>query len=433
MSVESGMEHVENAHFSRQQSEIDLLSNPIAMVTASGCETTAVRDGRTIDSPNAAGKVAPAELVQAMAVANDEGAAGSNEDGRPLGSFSDMAARMDSNKTATTTGAQTELSRSLSSNQRNSDTPNSATGSKTSGTGGAGGGGGGKRKRRRGKSQRGKSSSNRPYSKTQWKYQKASGQSARAGLVVGTGCGSNKRRLEHHYALGARRKTPFLLSDQPPLVPYNTNRFLMEDHMPQVLTPSGRTRDSSFSIDSEENYFYSLPEDEEDFLTKEFSDVYEKARCEQLESLSHAELIQEYIKLAVDYEQVLRRNTYTASAISKAAVAGSSADGSGDIAGLVGYNGPPKCDDATYKESLLEDQVRELMAENIELRRQLDQAKRMGLVVCTKSSPSYCAPDRDVEVDDRDSVVDGDDEQQPLLNGGEDLSSSPRPFVAAVE
>lgn len=124
------------------------------------------------------------------------------------------------------------------------------------------------------------------------------------------------------------------------------------------------------------------------------TDVYEKARCEQLESLSHAELIQEYIKLAVDYEQVLRRNTYTASAISKAAVAGSSADGSGDIAGLVGYNGPPKCDDATYKESLLEDQVRELMAENIELRRQLDQAKRMGLVVSTKSSPSYCAPDR---------------------------------------
>lgn len=58
------------------------------------------------------------------------------------------------------------------------------------------------------------------------------------------------------------------------LVPYNTNKFLMEEHMPEEIlgrvSPSGRTRNSSFSVDSED-YFNSLPEDEEEFLTKEFA------------------------------------------------------------------------------------------------------------------------------------------------------------------
>ncbi|CAD6992808.1 unnamed protein product [Ceratitis capitata] len=65
------------------------------------------------------------------------------------------------------------------------------------------------------------------------------------------------------------------------LVPYNTNKFLMEEHLAEVpsalLTPSGRTRDSSFSVDSEDNYFFSLPEDEEEFLTKELL-MYMKRR-----------------------------------------------------------------------------------------------------------------------------------------------------------
>lgn len=96
--------------------------------------------------------------------------------------------------------------------------------------------------------------------------------------------------------------------------PFNNNQFLMEIHKPepentfQILhTPSARTRDSSFSIDSEDNYFYSLPEDEEEYLTKEFSSVYEDAQSERLSNMSKNELIQEYLLLEAKYENLIKR------------------------------------------------------------------------------------------------------------------------------
>lgn len=95
--------------------------------------------------------------------------------------------------------------------------------------------------------------------------------------------------------------------------PFNNNQFLMEIHKPEpennfaLQTPSARTRDSSFSMDSEENYFFSLPEDEEEYLTKEFSSVYEDAQSERLSSMSKNDLIQEYLVLEVKYENLIKR------------------------------------------------------------------------------------------------------------------------------
>lgn len=97
-------------------------------------------------------------------------------------------------------------------------------------------------------------------------------------------------------------------SDMITLVPYNTNKFLMEDHMPGEFSPRRRTRESSFSVDSEENYFYALPEDEEEFLTKEFSSVYEDARVERLEGMTKQQLIQEYLQLQANFDQLSRRH-----------------------------------------------------------------------------------------------------------------------------
>lgn len=134
-----------------------------------------------------------------------------------------------------------------------------------------------KRKRRRRKTKRKSSVS---LSKTQWKFQVPKIQ-------------ENRKQFGK------------------PIVPYNTNKFLMEDHMPEVtagrLTPTGRTRESSFSVDSEENYFYSLPEDEEEFLTKEFSSVYEDARSERLDNMSKPQLIQEYLQLESSFDQLSRK------------------------------------------------------------------------------------------------------------------------------
>lgn len=189
---------------------------------------------------------------------------------------------------------------------------------------------GAKRKTRRGKAKRGKrSSSSRPYTKSQWKFQ----SHVRIGAAV------NKRRAQS-------------LSDHPPLVPYNTNRFLMEDHMPQVLTPS---------------------EDEEEFLTKEFSSVYEDARSERLEGLSKTQLIQEYLQLEANFEQVTRRFAAKAGG---AAAGGATTREENESAVIEGGGG-----------RRLEDRIRELTAENLELRRQLEHASRIGMVLSAKSSP----------------------------------------------
>ncbi|KAF7401030.1 protein HEXIM1-like [Vespula maculifrons] len=110
--------------------------------------------------------------------------------------------------------------------------------------------------------------------------------------------------------------------------PYNTTQFLMDDHsdlpdLDQKLSiaassdfgvttfqkppaPS-RTRDSSFSIDSDEDYFYSSPEDEEEFLTKEFSSAYEDLHAERLSTLSKSELIQEYLQLEAKVDLLTKR------------------------------------------------------------------------------------------------------------------------------
>uniref|UniRef100_A0A1L8DW39 Putative cop9 signalosome subunit csn8 n=1 Tax=Nyssomyia neivai TaxID=330878 RepID=A0A1L8DW39_9DIPT len=102
--------------------------------------------------------------------------------------------------------------------------------------------------------------------------------------------------------LSSRRSAASIRSS---IVPYNTNKFLMEDHMPEMQ--KGRQRDPSLSLDSDENYFCSLPEDEEEFLTKEFSSVYENAKCERLDGLTKNQLIQEYLQLEANFEMVSKK------------------------------------------------------------------------------------------------------------------------------
>ncbi|KYM95278.1 PREDICTED: protein HEXIM-like [Cyphomyrmex costatus] len=113
-------------------------------------------------------------------------------------------------------------------------------------------------------------------------------------------------------------------SRQPPAL-YNTTQFLMADHsdlpdLEQKLSeaaslevpamfqkPPARTRDSSFSVDSDEDYFYSSPEDEEEFLTKEFSTAYEAVHEERLSTLTKMELIQEYRHLEAKMDSLTKR------------------------------------------------------------------------------------------------------------------------------
>lgn len=116
-----------------------------------------------------------------------------------------------------------------------------------------------KAKRRRRKSSKQKTNS-KPYKKSNWNYQKR----GRNGLSR--------------------------------LVPYNTNQFLMEEHMPEIDAESGRCRDSSFSFDSDN--------DKEEYLSKEFCNVYENARADRLYEMSKSQLIQEYLQLEASYDKL---------------------------------------------------------------------------------------------------------------------------------
>ena len=107
--------------------------------------------------------------------------------------------------------------------------------------------------------------------------------------------------------------------------PNNTTQFIMEDHtdlqsLDARLTAreaglkSTRARDSSFSIDSDEE-LSSSPEDEE-YLSKEFSNTYEDVHVERLGTMSKMDLIQEYLQLEqrVDVlEKKLKSNQNTSS------------------------------------------------------------------------------------------------------------------------
>ncbi|XP_076657399.1 uncharacterized protein LOC143361693 isoform X1 [Halictus rubicundus] len=137
----------------------------------------------------------------------------------------------------------------------------------------------------------------------------------------------SKQQLYYQQQRRYRTRGRLEKTGRQPTAPYNTTQFLMDDHsdlpdLDQKLSeaastdtpatfqkPSAppRTRDSSFSVDSDEDYFYSSPEDEEEFLTKEFSTAYEDLHAERLSTLSKTELIQEYLQLEAKVDLLTKR------------------------------------------------------------------------------------------------------------------------------
>ncbi|CAH1958192.1 unnamed protein product [Acanthoscelides obtectus] len=124
----------------------------------------------------------------------------------------------------------------------------------------------------------------------------------------------------------SKRKQPYQKNSRKcnnklikPEAPHNSNQFLLEDHgsiedldenfknTDQVSTSTiTRTRDSSFSGDSD-GEFYSSPDDEEQFLIKDFDDQYESLHAERLQSLSKEELVEEYLQLENKLDQLSKR------------------------------------------------------------------------------------------------------------------------------
>ncbi|XP_055905646.1 MAP7 domain-containing protein 2 isoform X2 [Eupeodes corollae] len=191
-----------------------------------------------------------------------------------------------------------------------------------------------KRKHRRGKP---KTKNIKPYKKANWKFQVPSyrksqsvgygrgGSGGGGGGSGGSGMGSGNPS-----SISGRR---IKLNRSRSLVPYNTNKFLMEEHLAEV--PSALL----------------TPSDEEEFLTKEFANVYEKARVERLETLSKQQLIEECLQIEDRYSEqgAQRQQQINAQRLSA---------------------------EYLIRIRSLEEKVRDLTKENIDLRRQLTVTQR---------------------------------------------------------
>lgn len=96
--------------------------------------------------------------------------------------------------------------------------------------------------------------------------------------------------------------------NQPGLVPYNTNSFLMQEHYPKTspnfITSPNYNR--SFHAASHDSSSRSMSGSDDDFLTKEFRLDYENLRLEQLQSLSKEAVIQEILKLENSMEMMMK-------------------------------------------------------------------------------------------------------------------------------
>lgn len=106
-----------------------------------------------------------------------------------------------------------------------------------------------------------------------------------------------------------------------PFAPYNTTQFLMEDH--NVRSPDfaeinkmiitnhkdhsanhGEQSFESHDGPSDSDEFYSSPDDEQDFLQRQFSEVYDNIHAERIGAMSKTELVQEYLLLEQRVEEL---------------------------------------------------------------------------------------------------------------------------------
>ncbi|PSN56772.1 hypothetical protein C0J52_02687 [Blattella germanica] len=217
-----------------------------------------------------------------------------------------------------------------------------------------------RRKTRRGKSKRRKL---KPYSKLSWQ---------------------ERRELDDNQSKRANKVRAQMFAHGQPVAPYNTTQFLMDDHndlqdldvqLKAVTTNSdrlksnssvfqkpSRARDSSLSVDSEDDYFYSSPEDEEEFLTKEFSNAYEDLRVERLQQIPKSQLIQEYMQLEkkVDSLQKNLKRYETSGQINVSEI----------------DKGEVQMDESSHKLQSYQQQVNKLVQENEQLHRELDRVRR---------------------------------------------------------
>lgn len=115
-----------------------------------------------------------------------------------------------------------------------------------------------------------------------------------------------KQRLEERDSRRAVRIREEMTAIGLPLAPYNTTQFLIEDHNVQepdytAIAKGFRHREAHVGSSEE---FYSSPEDEEEFLQKEFVQTYEDLHKERLDNMTKSELVEEFISMEDKVEEL---------------------------------------------------------------------------------------------------------------------------------
>jgi len=154
-----------------------------------------------------------------------------------------------------------------------------------------------------------------------------------------------------------------------------------------------RARESSFSIDSDEDYYYSSPEDEEEFVNKEFIKDYDSVRNDRLVDMSKAELINEYLQMEQKIEALEGRlsNNEEKTITTKESMA------------------------ATIKQ--FQSEIQRLESENSQLKIQ-KRVKKGNCSSCSSSSGSSSSEDSDDSSSDSsssDDDSDNDDQEKVLM------------------
>lgn len=125
------------------------------------------------------------------------------------------------------------------------------------------------------------------------------------------------KRKNPYQKYGRKTNKSFKLGIVKPEAPHNDNQFLLEDHggfeelderlrhIDQASTASlSRTRDSSFSVDSDGEEFFSSPgDDDTQYFMQEFDDQYQTMKIERLQEMTKQELVERYIALETSATQ----------------------------------------------------------------------------------------------------------------------------------
>lgn len=180
--------------------------------------------------------------------------------------------------------------------------------------------------------------------------------------------------------------------------PNNTNQFLMAEHTIENLDDKlskdrSRHRESSFtSVDTDEEQFYSSPEDEDEFLTKDFDDTYQSMCAEKFGNLSKAQLTKIILELEAKVDE-----------LNKKMVTNSKLEEMSSM--LMQMNGLDNKDEIKME-------IKDVLTENERLRRENEKLKQLiqhGSSTSSSSSSSGESDsnsDSDVEADPKESRID---------------------------